>query len=843
MPDSATNPKCQDIGTQTKDSFMSDFSCMAAKHLGASADPATALAEGTRLLMAASRHLLTRHQHALTDNAQLTAAVQTAPWTLLTQSNIQLRLKPQVAAAGTQTEEVCQSDEPSDSTLAHIDTASINHGSSERQHSMAQPVAALDPPLKRSCVPGDGLAPVVSHSNTSKHSPQLQIIPSAMTLRSASLHRRVRSPNAQFMFQSEQQVLPCATFEPEPPQRLPPSLLSHQAGDCSTPVKIHDTSCRRSSLTSLPPAADGPTVPTTDSAIGKHSNSKAVSAVSNIKVAVPFAADPSEIQLTDAGMTSSSCKSASTSTFESSCAVKGHSHLRPTADALAPSGRTERRDSARSQLLPRLDAVEVVTTVGANSIATARQSLGHVLTHSTDINSSKAVAAAEHTAALAELSLSSAAAAAVDAALAAATSGLPESSNIHQGTQASPVDLPMPTAHKSTHSSRQSHAEQGPSQPSSKAGSRPSKPAARADQGLSPLAPKGTSPTLGQLAAAPAQQGPLLKEQPRAPSSSTPAMLPEAAAAAAADVTCTKDVASSSPPEQAQHHSQAKTRGKSQAAAPAKPQLGSPRTVDALRLDLMSTAGCHVTRRLVQRLLEPVSQTANSTGADPPKVSGTSAQPAPSKRKASRPKKVSQTHNLVGSSAANSSAKAADTATQSKPTTQKAAEAKLPMASASQALHQPAGTRKSDKTQSVSELHKQAGATKPTTDKKTAGHSTAADSSRLAPAKPALASKPIKNSTAGKSKASGSTTALASTPVKSSTAGKSRANSGITVVQGCAAVAACKPSGSVSKGKDPQPSYSTAGQARSSLKREPSDASAASPPAKKPKVSILSFCT
>lgn len=87
------------------------------RHPTPSATPAEASAEGTKLLrsasqaasQAASHGIMTRHQQAQMTSSESSAAIKAAPWTLLTQTNMRLKLKPQVATTATQTEDPVQS--------------------------------------------------------------------------------------------------------------------------------------------------------------------------------------------------------------------------------------------------------------------------------------------------------------------------------------------------------------------------------------------------------------------------------------------------------------------------------------------------------------------------------------------------------------------------------------------------------------------------------------------------------------------------------------------------------------------------------------------------------------
>ena len=86
------------------------------------AAPAEALAEGTRLLMLGSPGVLARSQQTLKDNGESLAAIKTAPWMLLSQANMQLRLKPAVASTATQTEGTHQTGVPLACAVAQADS-------------------------------------------------------------------------------------------------------------------------------------------------------------------------------------------------------------------------------------------------------------------------------------------------------------------------------------------------------------------------------------------------------------------------------------------------------------------------------------------------------------------------------------------------------------------------------------------------------------------------------------------------------------------------------------------------------------------------------------------------
>ena len=116
--DSSTKRLSQSIGTQTD--FAADAGCsanpltqMQGRHPLLSANPAQALAEGTRLLLATSRAAagtMTRRQQALLGLHDSSVSAKAAPWTLLTQASMQLKLRTPVASTAIQTEDAVQSD-------------------------------------------------------------------------------------------------------------------------------------------------------------------------------------------------------------------------------------------------------------------------------------------------------------------------------------------------------------------------------------------------------------------------------------------------------------------------------------------------------------------------------------------------------------------------------------------------------------------------------------------------------------------------------------------------------------------------------------------------------------
>lgn len=889
----SANGNSQDVGTQTD--FLpaqSSSTQHPAEQMLLAADPAKALAEGTRLLMSGLRGPVTRRQRLLADNAELPTALKLVPWTLLTQSNIQLRLKPAVAAAGTQTEDACQTDEPSVGTIAQIPSAVTGFGKLQGHFDVAGPLTNhMSSPAVQ---PSHVRTAFAAISN--RHSSQLQSFSPAKPARSPIQHRYARSPNAHMMFQSEVRKPPVVTFTLQPPLALPsnsPIDPRHQATACLTPAKTGEHSCRRSSLSnvSAAPAADTPTLVAADIAAAKASATDAAVRPT----------DPSEIQLTDTGMMSSSCKSASSAPSEADSVVrpsKDPSEIQLTEEALTPS-RSQHRARAQTG-----QATSVTFLPAANPNKAAELSTWNP-SDSTDIHSSKAGDAAAIAARPSGADPSSKAAAAVSAFATAAVCKSPNTDSV-QGPQVTAGDHAESATQTPAHSHSQQQSDRI-TEPVIQAAGRSSGSAAAAGrrspsqflkassslrvstkkasealpeqprQEHSPHACIGSSAPISassvQQAADPKQSDQQDVMQPLDTDSPKPVAHPKAAAAitdAAAGIESASLATICTVP---QSSSQVRTRGKAQPAAEAEKQLGSPGTVDALRTDLVSTAGCHVTRRLVQHLLEPVSRPAKRAASSLGGSSGRAPQSQASKNKASSNSQALQANKAQRSSAPMSHAKAASSsqvpdtpkasgpsaavdskgkacsteqgkqadkgkgklpaaknvvikkqqqsmppppatarANQSKPSTHKAATVRLARVSVSQ-TPESQSRGKADHTRSASDLHKQSTATKPAYNNDKAG-------------------------AAGNSTAPGTTTAMANKPGKSSKAGKAQASSNdMTTQQDGVRPVAIKPSPS-NESKDLQPSYSSASQIQSSLKRQRSDASAASAPAKKHKVSL-----
>ncbi|KAL0031172.1 hypothetical protein WJX77_007789 [Trebouxia sp. C0004] len=132
---SGTKCLSHSIGTQTD--FAADAGCSANPLMQTkgrrpllSANPAKALAEGTRLLLATSRAAagtMTRRQQALVGLHDSSASAKAAPWTLLTQASMQLKLRTPVATTAIQTEDALQSDALPVSSMAALPETSSCH--------------------------------------------------------------------------------------------------------------------------------------------------------------------------------------------------------------------------------------------------------------------------------------------------------------------------------------------------------------------------------------------------------------------------------------------------------------------------------------------------------------------------------------------------------------------------------------------------------------------------------------------------------------------------------------------------------------------------------------------
>ena len=855
----------QDVGTQTE--FSSDSSSSNTP-LGHPFTSAQALAEGTRLLMAAPGATFSSHQHTM----QLSPGLRTAPWTLLTQSNIRLRLKPPVAAAGTQTEPFSQSNEPPRSTAARINNAAASHDSPQT-HTEPAPDSATQ--LAMSSAAQRGPSQICSATRASqmpvspsKKKPGAQKrLPPAISARHASCYKL--SPNAHLMFQCQGGAVSYAL------PLLQNSPKCHPA-DCLTPIRTSEKmTCRPSSVPCLLPATMTVPQPAPDAAIDHFSIGQA---------AVP-AADPAEIHLPDANRATSSCKSAGSSLSPLTSAsrpVQGPSKEQPSLKAQGTTG-NGKSVSLCCPLQPQKDTTLpngfTASTAKAAYVCSSGQS-------PTADNNNRAASAATNPDANAAAGpkVMPNSKAAADVHLAPTDANVSVSGSPH--SMGSVVDHPVSTAQMPAQSPGQDNTQRMTQLASSEAPAHdPSHPtAAPVILGRSCTAPKAQKAT-HPVPVPEAKLPGALQDQHHAAAANPGNPAPELisspildAAAVAATATSPKAAIRS----EAMSPIHVRTRDKSPVDTGAKQQLGclSPSTADALRSDLVSTAGCHVTRRLVQHLLKPIlppadgakacSQPARGNAVQAARTMAKAAQPLPCKGKgragshsqapqsgrlsgggtapmsggkAAGCKQPPQSHTASGALApAESRGKTpnadqgkqagkdkhkppeprsaavkeqkqrtpslpapADKATKSKQTTHKATEVKL------ESKH--ASLRKVGKTRSTLELNQQqaivATAITPVTDKKKTG-----------------------NSTAGKQSAADVTVVSSSIPDKDQ-AGSSNT---ITVL-GASSAADIKPSGFVSRSKESQPTYSSATQPQSGLKRLQSDASAAAPPAKKHKVS------
>ena len=836
----------QDVGTQTE--FPSDSSSSNTP-LEPSFTSAQALAEGTRLLMAAPGGTFPCHQHTM----QLSPGLRTAPWTLLTQSNIQLRLKPLLAAAGTQTEAFGQSSEPTGSTVARINNAAASHDSPQTQPEpapdsatqLAMSSAAQRVPSQICSATRASQMPV----SPSKKKPgaQKRLAP-AITARHASHYYKL-SPNAHLMFQCQGGAVSYAL------PLLQNSPKCHPT-DCLTPIRSSETTdCRPSSVPCLSPA---PTMtvplPEPDAAIDHFSIGHA---------AVP-AADPAEIQLPDANRSTSSCKSAGSSLSPLTSAsrpVEGPSKVQPSLKAQGTTGASLCRPLQPQAATTLPNAFTASTTKAANvNIGSS----GHSPTAD---NNNRAASAATNPDADAAAG-PKASHAMPDSKPAADVHPTPTDATVTVSasphSMGSVVDHPVSTAQMPAQSPGQDNTQLMTQLASSEAPAHaPSHPtAAPAMLGRTPSAPKAQKATRPVPVPKAGLSGALQDQHQAvtAPDNPAPRLtaspIPDSAAVAAT-ATSPKAAIRSEPKPPVQ----VRTGGKSPVDVEAKQQLGclSPSTADALRSDLVSTAGCHVTRRLVQHLLEPIL---------PPAADGAKACSLPArgvavvagrtmakaaqllackgKGKAGSHSQTPQANKASGALAPTGSRgktpnadqgkqagkdkhkppaamsaavkeqkqstpplpAPADKPIKSKATTQKATDVKL------ESKHD--SLPKAGKTRSMLELNQQqaaaASAITPVTDKKKAGSSTAA----------------------GKQPAADRNVVSSSTPDEHQAGSSNK-----ITAQGASKAAGHKPSGSVSRSKESQPTYSSATQSQSGLKRLQSDASAAAPPAKKHKASYL----
>lgn len=841
--------------------------------------------------MAAPGGTFPGHPHTM----QLPPGLMIAPWTPLTQSNIQLRLKPTVAVAGTQTEVFSQSSEPPASTAAMINSAAASCDPSQRQTEPAPDPAgqlAVSTPVQfqPSQICSATRASQMPISPNKKKPGAQRRLPPAITARHASHYKL--SPNAHLMFQCQGGAASYAL----PLQQNSPK--SHPA-DCLTPIGTSKkVNCRPSSLPCPSPASTMTAPqPAPDAAIDHSSIGQA---------AVP-AADPAEIQLPDA---TSSFKSAGSSVCPMTSAsgpVKRPSQVQPSPNA---QGTTSNSKSVG--LCRPLQSKEEATLPNAYTASTAASALSSGHSHTTEENNraagaattSDADAAAEPKAS--QIMPSSTAAADVDPA---PTDAIITVSASPQRMLSRAVDHPVLTAQMPAQSRGQAYTQslaqlasstapaQAPSHPTAapamlgrtlsdrrasnatrsmpvpKAGlpgaMRDQHPAAAATPGnpASELLPD----VLSDKAAASSQQ---TKQHVM----SQPSSIVDAASVAAAPTSCKAAIRNE--PKSA---IQVRCKGKSQVDTKAKQQLGctSPSTADALRSDLIGTAGCHVTRRLVQHLLEPTlppadgakacSQPANSIAVNAGRTTAKAAQSSACKSKArtASHSQAPQAGRLPGSGTPLRNGGKAVGCKQF-PQANKASGALGPTGSRCKALnvdqgkqagkagkdkhkppeHKSAAVKEQKQKQGTSPLPppaNKATKSKATTQRATDVKLESKHASLPQAAKThsilelnqqqALAGTAISHVT-DKQKAGNSTTAgKIVNVISSSTHEKEQAGSSNKVTAlGASGAAAIKPGDSVIWDKE---SRSCATQSQSGLKRLQSDASAAEPPAKKYKVSYL----
>lgn len=868
LHESACKGTSQDVGTQTDCPSEASSCNLHPEHPFRSAHPAEALAEGTRLLMATPDGSVTRHQHT----TQLSAGLRAAPWTLLTQSNIQLRLKPLVAAAGTQTEDMRQSEEPSASTVATIDIA-IESGATPQAATKSASVsaaqlatsAALPRPPQTSFPRETDPARAVSASR--KAISHQQVPSPAKNARQASRYRR--SPNAHLMFQCQVIPSPYATFAPGNSCHL-------QSTACLTPAQASELKHKRSSMSCLSPSlTTSAPQPAADAVVGHG------------QAATP-AADPLEIQLADPG---ASCKSAIRSIPPVGAAPglvkKQPSQVQPPLEAQALSGNT------KSACLPSPpQSYKELALASASRAKTTKDANVSPSVHpdKSDLNNNAAGAAVRAAAAprASHAPPSSKAAAAIKPSQRDSTPTIRVSP---QAMPANVVDYPASTVKEPAQRRGQGDAQPTthlvfacPAQPASRHSAAlggtllaPKAPKAPTAQ-LVPLAvgaPPGqhqaadTSP--GKPAHAPAPDSSTHKtaassQQTKEPITAT--MTQGTPNATVAD--CSKAAIQTAPSSP----SQGGTRGKSQIESQAKQQLDPPCTADALRSDLISTAGCHVTRRLVQHLLEPISQPAAGARACSRTNKGTAGEAGHSMARAAQllaSKVRASGHSPAaeaGRAASGSTAQANGSSQPPQATKATGAQAsttsrgQVRNADHSRQAHQSkqAGKEKHNppepKAVSVKERQRSmpplpsptesAAQPKAAVQKATDASPEARHASRAKAAKtcsmlelkqqqtvPAAAINPATNrKKTGSSTVAGKQQAPAVKVVNTTAADKEKAGSGSKVT----ACGASNPSWSVSESKESHPSSSSASKAQSSLKRLRLDAAVASAPAKRPKV-------
>lgn len=857
----------QDVGTQTVHSEFSSCN-LQPEHPFTTAHLAEALAEGTRLLMAAPESTAPMRQQI----THLPAGLRAAPWTLLTQSNIQLRLRPVVAAAGTQTEDVGLSDQPSDSTIA---AAAARHdapqgGTKLKSVPAAQLAAsaALPMPSQASYTTATPLPPAASATKKGKGK---GITPSSSRPANRQAPRHRRSPNAHLMFQCQVGAFPFDTFAPA----IPASSCQPQTADCLTPARPSNLEKRRRSSVSClsPPLTTSALQPAADTA-ADHGQ------------AATSAADPLEIQFAEAG---TSCKSASRPSSPAASApgpVKKPSQVQASLQHPEPAGK---KDIAGLHSSRQSDKATALTNASETSTTKRDNVFPSLHPRKADVKNSTDSAAASAAAApkASSATPSSKAAAAINPALPDAT---PTVSLSPQTIQANVAAHPASTAQEPA----QRHGQDDAQPTTHLVSASPAQAASHHSAALGRTLPGPKAPTAVLVPLAPgslrnphqaanASPGnrtcaltPFSPAHKAAPSSKQgkqhmTATVTKGTPNAAVHAVCSKAATQTAPSSP----SQVRTRGKSHIQSSAQQQLDSACTADALRSDLVSTAGCHVTRRLVQHLLEPISQPVAGARAGSQPTRGTAAgaghsmakgaQPPASKGRGSghrqateagrtasaqalRSSQPSQANKATGTQAASITSKGqvpnADHSKQANhskqagkdkhrlleskavtvkerqqsmpplsPPTAKATQPKEAAQKATDAMH---ANRAKGKTGSILELNQpqtaQAVAINLTSDRKKTGSSIAA----------------------GKQQTSAVMT------VNTSTADKEKAPHGSNKLTDSGG---SKPHGSVTESKESQPAASSASQAQSGCKRLRSDASAAaSAPAKRPKVSHPLLC-
>ena len=861
---------------------------------------AQALAEGTRLLMAAPRSTFTSHQHTM----QLSPGLTTAPWTLLTHSNIQLRLKPTVAVAGTQTEVFSQSSEPPASTFARINHAAASHDSPLRQ---TEPAPNLAAQVTMSSAAQRRPSQICSAIRASqlpispcKRKPGAQRrLPPATISRHASHYKL--SPNAHLMFQCQGGAASYAL----PLQQNSPK--SHPA-DCLTPIRTRNkVDCRPSSLPSPSPAATiTDPQPATDAAIDHSSIGNAT---------VPTA-DPAEIHLPDANRSTSSCKSAGSSHFPLTSAsgpVKGPCKAQAslkTQDTTGDSQSVSLCCPLQSKAETALPNALTASNVKAAYVFASRQS------HKADNNNNNRAAGAASNFAVDPAAGPKTPHVALNSKAAADVDPVPTDVTVNTNPQSmlgGVVDHPVLIAQMPAQSYGQDRTQPMTHLPSSSAPARASGHPTAAPATLGKTlsvreAPNATKPMLvpnAELSGALQDQHPAAAAAPGNPAcESTPDISSHKATASSQQDkqhvmpqpssilnTAAVTTAATSPKvaidTEPKSPTQVRTRGKSQEDTEAKQQLGClpPGTADALRSDLVSTAGCHVTRRLVQRLMEPTlpaidgakacSQPARGTAVDAGRTVAKDAQPPACKGKGRTDShcQAPQAGRLPGGGAAPLTGGEAAGCKQP-PQAIRASGAPAPTGSRGKApiadqgnqagrdKHKPpepksAAVKQQKQKQSTTPLllpTDKATNLKATTYKATnvkldskhaslpkAGETCCMLGLNQQQATAGTAIPPVTDKkTAGNSTAAGKQPAAAVSVVSSSAPDKDQTGSSNKVTAaGASRAAAIKPNGSVSRSKESQRTYSSATLSTSGLKRLQSDASAAEPPAKKYKVGHL----